>query len=281
VVKLSNYKNGGGKYCSTLCYKVAQRSKVNSEFFAAPSPEMAYVLGLFMSDGYLSKKQSGNLFLCIKVNDKDMLETISSLMKFEGSIYTAGLTQAGNQSYKIEIFDPKIISDVQKWGVVERKTSIAKFLKELPQQYWNNFIRGLFDGDGCVHLSKDKRRNSSYRKQCVFLGTQDILAQIPEYLGLENKTIKYKKISKLVYSKAVNLQKIYSAFYYSDSVPCSQRKKDKFKELLNAGKNEDVEVKPFMRNGKLVKGFSRNRCFHDYNGKRISQNRRKKEKDES
>lgn len=36
-----------------------------------------------------------------------------------------------------------------------------------------------------------------------------------------------------------------------------------------------------IRNGKLVEGFSRNRCFHDHSGKRSSQNRKKKEKEES
>jgi hypothetical protein len=278
VVKLSNHKNGGGKYCSTDCYKTAQRSKVNSEFFATPSTEMAYILGLFMSDGYLSKKQSGNLFLCIKVNDKDMLETIKSLMSFEGSIYTAGLTQVGNQSYKIEISDPKIINDVQKWGIVERKTLTAKFPTELPQAYWKDFIRGLFDGDGCIHLSKDKRRKSSYLRQCVFLGTRDILSHFPSCFGLEDKTVAYKKICRLAYYKLSDLQKIFDVLYYSDNVPCLRRKRLKFEETLNAGKNEVIEVTDFMRNGKLVKGFSRERAFED--GRRSSQNRKKKEKEE-
>lgn len=277
TVRLSEYKNGGGKYCSTNCFKESQRSKINSEFFANPTPEMAYVLGVFMSDGYLTKKTSGNLFLCLKLNDRDLLETIKSLMNFEGSVCGAGLTQSGNQSYKIEISDPKIIEDVQKWGVVERKTLTAKFPVELPQEYWKDFIRGIFDGDGCVHLSKDKRRKSSYNKQCVFLGTREILSQIPPLFNLEDKIVEYKNICKLVYYKLADLQKIFDMFYYSDSVPCLLRKKTKFEELLNAGKDEQIEIKDFMRNGKLVKGFKKERVFQD--GLRSSQNRKKKEKE--
>lgn len=67
--------------------------------------------------------------------------------------------------------------------------------------------------------------------------------------------------------------------YYSDNIPCLQRKRLKFEETLNTGKNEPIEVKDFMRNGKLIKGFSRERAFED--GRRSSQNRRKKEKEES
>ena len=262
ITRLTYFKNGGGKYCSTDCYKESQRSSINSNFFSTSNAEMAYVLGIFMSDGYLTKRTSGNLSLCLKVNDKDLLETIKSLMGFDGSIHRAGITQAGNESYKIEISDPQIISDVQRWGIVERKTLISKFPTELPKEYWNDFIRGLFDGDGCIHLSKDKRRKSSYLKQCCFLGTKDILDPIPEHLGLENKIVSYKKIFKLVYYKRADLEKIFKAFYYSDTVPCLARKRIKFTDALSAGIGEPIETKPFIRNGKLVDGFKRKRCFH-------------------
>jgi hypothetical protein len=153
----------------------------------------------------------------------------------------------------------------------------AKFPVELPQKYWRDFIRGIFDGDGCVHLSKDKRRKSSYLRQCVFLGTRDILSYIPNLLGLEYKVVEYKKICRLAYYKISDLQKIFDVLYYSDNIPCLQRKKLKFEKTLNAGKGEPIEVKDFMRNGKLVKGFSRKRTFED--GSRSSQNRKKKEKE--
>lgn len=261
VVPLCKYQSGGGKYCSVQCNADRKISKINENFFSIPSSEMAYVLGLFMSDGYLTKKQSGNLKLCIKVNDRDLLETISRLMEYEGKIYNAGLTQAGNESYKIEISNQKIIEDAQRWGIVERKTLSVKFPKELPREYWNDFIRGLFDGDGCIHLSKDKRRKSSYNKQCSFLGTEDLLNAIPEHLGLENKVFLYKKIAKLVYYKASDLKKIFDAIYYSDNVPCLARKRDKFAETIMAGQNEPVDISSFVRNGKIVEGFSRIRSF--------------------
>lgn len=93
------------------------------------------------------------------------------------------------------------------------------------------------------------------------------------------KLAEYKKICRLAYYKISDLQKIFDVLFYSNDVPCLQRKKLKFEETLNAGKNESVEVKDFMRNGKLVKGFSRERTFED--GRRSSQNRKKKEKEES
>lgn len=112
-----------------------------------------------------------------------------------------------------------------------------------------------------------------------FLGTRDILSQIPPLFNLEDKIVEYKKICRLVYYKLADLQKVFDMFYYSDNVPCLLRKKTKFEELLNAGKDEQIEIKDFMRNGKLVQGFKKKRVFQD--GRRSSQNRKKKEKEES
>lgn len=81
----------------------------------------------------------------------------------------------------------------------------------------------------------------------------------------------------MVYYKLADLQKIFDLFYYSDNVPCLLRKKTTFEELLSAGKDEQIEIKDFMRNGKLVKGFKKDRVFQD--GRRSSQNRKKKEKE--
>lgn len=94
---------------------------------------------------------------------------------------------------------------------------------------------------------------------------------------MEDKIVEYKKICRLVYYKLADLQKIFDMFYYSDNIPCLVRKKIKFEELLKAGKDEQIEIKDFMRNGKLVKGFNRERAFED--GRRSSQNRKKKEKE--
>ena len=88
----------------------------------------------------------------------------------------------------------------------------------------------------------------------------------------------YKKICRLAYYKLSDLQKIFDVLYYSDNAPCLRRKRLKFEETLNAGKNEVIEVTDFMRNGKLVKGFSRERAFEG--GRRSSQNRKKKEMEE-
>jgi hypothetical protein len=40
AIRLTYFKNGGGKYCSTDCFKLSQRSKINSEFFSNPSADL-------------------------------------------------------------------------------------------------------------------------------------------------------------------------------------------------------------------------------------------------
>ena len=50
----------------------------------------------------------------------------------------------------------KLVSDIEKLGVIENKTLVLTF-PELPTELVHHFIRGYFDGDGSVFLCNDPR----------------------------------------------------------------------------------------------------------------------------
>lgn len=257
----SDNKRGRGKFCSMKCHR-PNACLVNGNFFSQPSVEMAYVLGLVYADGYIIKpRKEHKVRLAIKSIDLDLLEMVNNLTQSTAKIYDLGLTQGGNLHYRVEWSHPQILKDIEYWGVHPNKTFTVKFPLHLPEPYWADFIRGLFDGDGCIHFSKDARRKSSYKRQFNLLGTKELLSPIPKFLGLENNITPQKNIYKLVYQNINSIETIYSKIYYKEDIPCLQRKKLLFQNCISS-KEEKIIVEPFTRGGLLVSGYERERVFY-------------------
>ena len=56
--------------------------------------------------------------------------------------------------YILSIKNKKLHSDLIKLGVIPRKTHILTFPDFIPEELLRHFIRGYFDGDGCVRGTK-------------------------------------------------------------------------------------------------------------------------------
>ena len=52
--------------------------------------------------------------------------------------------------YKICVCGTKIHHDLEKHGCVENKSLILQFPTTVPEELMHHFIRGYFDGDGCI-----------------------------------------------------------------------------------------------------------------------------------
>lgn len=60
-----------------------------------------------------------------------------------------------------EIISKTIFDDVIKLGGIPNKSLVA-ILPNIPKKYFSDFVRGLFDGDGCVYKNKKKGHITSY-----------------------------------------------------------------------------------------------------------------------
>lgn len=128
---------------------MAIRRAVNQDFFKKWTPEMAYVLGFFAADGYMTINNRGGRFWNIQITDKELLERIKEAVHSEHKIGVR--TRAGNENtiYRLQIGSKEMCKDLQKLGFNPRKTkSLA--IPKVPRKYFSHFIRGYFDGDGNV-----------------------------------------------------------------------------------------------------------------------------------
>lgn len=142
------------------------RININSNFFKTWSPQMAYVLGFIFADGAIEDVQlsSRTCYLSITSKDLSILKRIRCSMnsrhrfykkKVEFITYSNGKTYKSNERYVLRVGSKSIYNDLLKLGVTPRKSLTITF-PNCPLNLINFFIRGYFDGDGCLHLQKNK-----------------------------------------------------------------------------------------------------------------------------
>lgn len=127
----------------------------NGEFKTIDTPEKAYVLGLFYSDGSIltpnEKKKSYRADITMHKNDKYLLEEIQKAFPF----FT--IRKMINNAYTLVCYRKAIVEDLLNNGVYFKKSTDNKELLQVPklkQDLYSHFIRGFFDGDGSVYKQK-------------------------------------------------------------------------------------------------------------------------------
>lgn len=132
--------------------------KVNKDFFKKWSPKMAYVLGFFAADGYMTLNKRGAYFWSIQIKDKDLLESIRESIQ---SNHKIGVKfKSGKVSYRLQIGSREMYTDLQKLGMCQNKTK-SLTVPNIPNRYLTHFTRGYFDGDGNVWVGLvHKKRNT-------------------------------------------------------------------------------------------------------------------------
>lgn len=137
---------------------------------------MAYVLGLTMADGAIEdvRKSSRTCYFMIASNDLDLLEQVKIVMnsnheinsrkpryvQFEKKMYLCKI------SHRLRIGSKEIYNDLENLGVASKK-ALRLMLPEVPNIYFQHYLRGYFDGDGC--FSAYKRKDSGHiRPRVIF-----------------------------------------------------------------------------------------------------------------
>ena len=114
------------------------------------SPEKAYFLGLLYSDGCIHKNkdwESYNIMFGQSEINKDIVYKINNLLD---SNYPITTTLKGSKLfYRIDLKSKQMFEDLQRLGVEPNKSLTCTF-PDINEELLPHFIRGLFDGDGCV-----------------------------------------------------------------------------------------------------------------------------------
>ena len=222
--------------------KVPQRYiYINDKFFSVWNSEMAYILGLLMTDGCLSRAKKGSYRISLCLNDRELLEKVAKVI---GSNHAIASSKHQKGLFIFIFGRRRLVEDLMILGMKPRKSLNLRF-PEVPKEYLRDFIRGVFDGDGCVFYrngSKGKLLNVS----CVsgskrFIdGLESVLQslgmpkkKIYEHQNIQNKntyyTLRYCHGDSIILFK-IMYKDIKNGIYL-------KRKYDKFNSVINYGKS--------------------------------------------
>lgn len=141
-------------------------------FSEIDSEEKAYILGFIASDGHLSKR-GGLTVISIHKKDIDILYKMRDFICKDIPI-----AKKRNTIVTLAISSRKINSDICRHLMISsgKKSNCVNF-PNLPKDLDRHFLRGYFDGDGCVHRSK------SSPKASIYSNSSSMLKSIKEKFG--------------------------------------------------------------------------------------------------
>lgn len=219
------YKSKHGKY------------EVNQDYFSVIDNEFkAYWLGFLYADGCVrlnnsNGKKTNSLSLGLASVDMDHIEKFKCSLQATNKIEHRTHKDGKYQSERITITNAKLCDDLNKLGCTPRKSLTLKFPSEeqVPLNLIRHFIRGYFDGDGCIHINLNNR-NISFS----FVGTEEFLNPMQDILCNELNITKTKmqdrkdnKALSIMWGDIHSVEKIYK-YLYKDCNIYLDRKLKKF-----------------------------------------------------
>lgn len=153
---------------------------INESFFNTWSDRMAYVLGYIYADGNLEDSAYiRGKYIRVTSIDLERIESIKELMGSAHSIRMETRRSKGKQRFLLRIGSAKLFDSLHQLGITPRKSSTMLF-PTIPPKYISHFVRGYFDGDGCVHI--DKAYGKPKRLSTVFTsGSKKFLQSLQKF----------------------------------------------------------------------------------------------------
>jgi intein-encoded DNA endonuclease-like protein len=212
----------------------------NNNFFKTWSPEMAYVLGFFTADGNMIRNKRGAHFIEFQITDKDLLYKIRDLLKSNHKITERRRSDKWKNSYRLQIGSKEMFNSLINLGLTPNKSKTIDF-PEIPKEYFSDFVRGYFDGDGCVTICnyiRKERNNKKCRKLLsgFVSGSENFLKSLHEKLkffsGIKGGSFYKNKGYRLFFCDEDSL-KLYNFMYNKiKSGLFLERKKNKFENYF-------------------------------------------------
>lgn len=132
--------------------------RVNKKYFNKWSKKMAYTLGYLFADGSVEYWKSFRAhYLKAISTDYELISQLRKELRAEHRIEIIPPESKKHKiKYRLRIGDKELYDSVKKLGIYPRKSLTMSFPK-IEDQYLPDFVRGYFDGDGCVYIEKQKR----------------------------------------------------------------------------------------------------------------------------
>jgi len=232
--------------------RIIVRYKVNENFFINQSSDMAYILGFITADGCI---KNNSFTFCLQDTDRVVLDYIIASLSYTGPIRLYKKKKSPHKTMAtIAIHQKKLVQDLRLFGLHERKTGLENFPELLKEEFYPDYLRGLFDGDGSIQHIKRGGTSKSKRSWCLVSASrtflEDINLKILSNICTINECVNKKTKRKYFYlyaSNKKNLEKIFRTLYSNSTSFSLNRKYLKFKGCI-----DEIQRYPLSINNKSI-----------------------------
>src|SRR5690625_5180092 len=164
-----------------------RKHKINENYFKEWSHKMAWVLGLFVTDGCINKANSS---VTLTQKNQTILRRAAQYMNAD---YILSKKYKTRTTATLIINSKEIKNDLMNLGVLPNKSLSVQF-PNVPDKFLPSFIRGVIDGDGWVqkkgYVMNITTASSSFAEGllCVFQRWK-LRSEITEELTQAGKSI--------------------------------------------------------------------------------------------
>ena len=208
--------------------------KFNENIFdCIDTEEKAYWLGFIFADGYISSKRY-NFELSLSSKDQNHLIKFNKFMGHKLNNIKFGKSILNEKVfYKVKwiVRNKHLWNILNSYGCTPRKSLTLKFpnIKIFKSKdLIRHFIRGYFDGDGCISFS-----NKDHTKIfCNILGTEQFLNVLQNYIPFNHRALGYNNNDKMSKTRTISFSyktaNNFLNYLYKDSIIFLDRKYNKF-----------------------------------------------------
>lgn len=235
------------KSSGTKLVSASQRSRkytLNEHYFdTIDTEEKSYWLGLLYADGTVGYN---TIRLELSAKDKDIVYKFGHCLQTNKPVRTVlhSLKNPNHQdSYELTLHSPIIYNQLIKLGCHQNKTFTLNFptKEQVPDKLLPHFVRGYFDGDGCLTIYKS---NGYFKNHMQIDSTLMFCEGLGKYLHRHDiiHHIYTPKKARLTSRQLVVRQRLgcyyFGKLIYQDATIFMARKRNKFdvleQHLINA-----------------------------------------------
>ena len=223
--------------------------RIRHDIFSKIETELqAYLLGFYAADGNINEKRK-TFRIHLQKQDSELVYLYKDIISPDARTFTVnehkttgrnGKEVNAHESFGVDITSAKLCNDLVNLCIGYNKSYTDLHIPEIPEDLIRHFIRGYFDGDGCitVWLSQEKGKSDRVRgKFDICAKSASILNEFIKFFATHDIKInlnylKRDDMYRMSTSSKKELEKIYNILY-KDSNFYLSRKFNKFDHYVN------------------------------------------------
>ncbi len=204
--------------------------------------DIAYLAGLIASDGCMVNNRR---HINLTSKDKELIDVTQKILGMNVKV-SIKKSMYGGSAYHLQFSNVALYDFFIEAGIMPAKSKILSAVN-VPDDYYAHFLRGYFDGDGCIYSFWDKRWRSSFMYYTEYTSASPSFLH---WLRAQNQQLAHttpgrirngRGADALSYAK-LDSRLLFDFMYPSPEVPRLSRKFSRFVDFFGADPYADKKL---------------------------------------